>query len=482
MRLLAILVLTFSIIAAQAQWTVANLHQNGVFLSSYAFGVDGAHQVGIAQFGANEHASLWAGTAGSWVDLNPAGATDSYANAVSGNQQVGYAAFGGTNHAGLWTGTAGSWVDLNPSGSSASEAYAISSNQQIGWATVGSAAHAGYWAGTAASFVDLNPAGATQSHGYGAGGGQQVGSAVLAGFQRASLWTGSAGSWVNLHPSGASQSRAFAADGGQQVGWALIGTVFHASLWTGTAASWVDLTPSGAAYAYAYGVSGGQQAGYASIGGSQHAGVWSGTAASWVDLNSYIPAGLTNSNAYAIWHQGGTTYVAGVGFDDTFSRQEALLWISTGAQTITANSTSLAPGIVISGTPADMNTSNDVYYVLRPGVVLSSSQSPIVLTNSYTLPANNATALSSVIESHAQQANIRQTIEAFNFSTTTYDQQNQQVLPTTDTGVTSNLTSPSNYIGSGNEVRLKISYKAVGPILAYPWRIYIDEATLRFTP
>src|SRR5437773_3844874 len=115
-----------------------------------------------------------------------------------------------------------------------------------------------------------------------------------------------------------------------------------------------------------------------------------------------------------------------------------------------------------------MYASDYMYYVLRPCVVLSSSQSPIVLTNGYTLPANNATALSSVVESRAQQANIRQTIEAFNFSTNTYAQQNQQVLPTTDTVVTSNLTPPANYIGGGNEVRLKISYKAVGPILAYP--------------
>ena len=153
-------------------------------------------------------------------------------------------------------------------------------------------------------------------------------------------------------------------------------------------------------------------------------------------------------------------------------------------QTITASTTTLSPGIVVSGTPADLNTSNDVYYTLRPGVVLSSSQSPIVLNASYTLPGGSASALGSVVESRAQQANIRQTIDAFNFSTSIYVQLNQQVLPTTtpDTVVTSTLNPPANFIGAGNEVRLKISYKAVGPILSYPWQVFIDEATLRFTP
>jgi hypothetical protein len=56
---------------------------------------------------------LWTGTAESWVDLSPAGATDSFANAVFDGRQVGFAIVGGNWRAGIWSGTAESWVDLS---------------------------------------------------------------------------------------------------------------------------------------------------------------------------------------------------------------------------------------------------------------------------------------------------------------------------------------------------------------------------------
>ena len=100
--------------------------------------------------------------------------------------------------ASLWSGTAASWVDLNPAGSTQSSAYAVSGGQQAGLATVGGAFHASLWSGTAASWVDLNPAGSTQSYAFGVSGGQQAGSALVGGVYRASLWSGTAVSWEDL--------------------------------------------------------------------------------------------------------------------------------------------------------------------------------------------------------------------------------------------------------------------------------------------
>ncbi|HVU64237.1 MAG TPA: hypothetical protein VHC70_09690, partial [Phycisphaerales bacterium] len=75
---------------------------------------DGGQQAGYNLVGTEYHASLWSGTATSWIDLNPAGSTESMANAAGGGQQAGYAILGGVHHAGLWSGTAASWVDLSP--------------------------------------------------------------------------------------------------------------------------------------------------------------------------------------------------------------------------------------------------------------------------------------------------------------------------------------------------------------------------------
>lgn len=124
--------------AAQAQWTVTNLNPASSHVYSLAFGVDGSQQVGyITNSTASEHASLWSGSAASWVDLNPPGSMESIATAVSDGQQVGGASINGPIHACLWTGTAASIVDLNPAGSSGSGAMGVSDGQQVGSAEMG---------------------------------------------------------------------------------------------------------------------------------------------------------------------------------------------------------------------------------------------------------------------------------------------------------------------------------------------------------
>ncbi len=98
--------------AAHAQWTVTNLNPAGS-IQAYAFAAGGGQQAGWVVVGGMGRASLWSGTAASWVDLAPVGASSSAVNAVGGGQQVGVAYFGGRARAGLWSGTASSWVDLS---------------------------------------------------------------------------------------------------------------------------------------------------------------------------------------------------------------------------------------------------------------------------------------------------------------------------------------------------------------------------------
>lgn len=145
------------------------------------------------------HASLWSGTAGSWVDLNPAGATGSVAYGVEGGRQVGSANVGGITRASLWSGTSGSWVDLNPAGATGSTSNDVDGGNQAGSANVGGFDRASLWSGTADSWVDLNPAGASRSYAYGVYGDIQAGEAYLNGAQHASFWSGTAASWADLH-------------------------------------------------------------------------------------------------------------------------------------------------------------------------------------------------------------------------------------------------------------------------------------------
>lgn len=87
--------------------------------NSQALGIGDGQQVGAAAFdapGNYSFASVWSGTASSWVNLNPVGAGTSVAISVSNGQQVGYANFPGTGegpYASLWSGSAESWVNLH---------------------------------------------------------------------------------------------------------------------------------------------------------------------------------------------------------------------------------------------------------------------------------------------------------------------------------------------------------------------------------
>jgi hypothetical protein len=155
-----------------------NLHPTLLLMAySKALGVRSGQQVGYAStvpypvgetfsYHPASHAIVWAGTAASAIDLNPAGFTASEALATNGVQQAGWA-YGGvpalSQHAALWAGTAASFADLHPAGYSDSRVTALTSAQQVGDGWVGpmgapgSIRHALVWSGTPESVVDLNP-------------------------------------------------------------------------------------------------------------------------------------------------------------------------------------------------------------------------------------------------------------------------------------------------------------------------------------
>ncbi len=81
-----------------------------------AYDTDGSHQVGnYAAPDGTYHACMWSGTAASHVDLHPPGHgfTYSYAFGVDANLQVGYVFDGNKSYASLWRGSAATWVNLN---------------------------------------------------------------------------------------------------------------------------------------------------------------------------------------------------------------------------------------------------------------------------------------------------------------------------------------------------------------------------------
>jgi len=323
---------------AKAQWAVIYLNPSKAS-SSVATGVADGQQVGRATVGGIGRASLWRGSAGTWVDLQPAEWASSVASGVGGGQQVGYVIDGaGVHHASLWTGSAGSWVDLHPAGAGHSLATGVDGGLQVGYVVDVidgvNVFRAGLWYGTAGTWVNLHPNWATESRAMGVGGGHVAGFVVDdAGVLHASLWTDTAGSWVwvDLHPAveGVSLSSAHDVGGDQVVGYAKVDGYFHAGLWNRTADSWVwvDLHPPGVNESSGVlAVDGGEQVGIVYNNDPYHAALWRGTPDSYVDLHAFLSRDFEDSLASGIWHDAKYTYVVGYGYNTKRQRQEALMW------------------------------------------------------------------------------------------------------------------------------------------------------------
>jgi hypothetical protein len=325
---------------ASTNWMVVSLNPPQASESVIARG-GGGQQSGYAVVAGLQRASVWSGTAESWIDLHPAAATQSYASSISDGQAGGWAVVDRSVRASLWANTAWNWIDLTPPFAvGGGQVIDVSSGKQVGYIypQYPGPRTASLWAGSAESWNSLNPTGATDSVAFGVDGELQVGFAEVGGVKRASLWSGTSGSWVDLHPAGTSQSFAFDVDAGtgKQVGYAYVNggadRFIRASLWSGSAQSWVDLSPVGTNESYALAIGDGKQAGYVRLScpadgcGFWRASLWSGTASSWINLHVYLPGTYQNSDARAISRVGTKTYVYGTA-NKSGLPSEAVVWI-----------------------------------------------------------------------------------------------------------------------------------------------------------
>ncbi len=129
---------------------------------SMARGTDGVQQVGSIEVILNswtgqsvQYASLWSGTASSWVQLSP---TNSEAVAVYNGVQVGWesAEWTSPRRACLWRGSPGSWQSMHPSAASSSVLTGVLDDHQVGAAQFSGRWKAGIWSGSPESCVDLD--------------------------------------------------------------------------------------------------------------------------------------------------------------------------------------------------------------------------------------------------------------------------------------------------------------------------------------
>jgi len=248
-------------------------------------------------------------------------------------------------HATIWKGTAGSFIDLHPSDplAESSGCLAIRGSQVVGGVnyfnsptTTVTTGKATVWNLETGTLTVLHPqrSGVFASRATATDGSRQAGVVTFTGNGgwHASLWSGTSESWVDLHPSSAFRSSEVnGMDALFQVGEAVttLGKT-RGALWQGTSTSFIDMTPSFASNAILNATLDGYHVGQALLSTGWTPGLWIGTDPnSFINLGQYLPAGWHGGNALSISRVGDTFYIGGSSGEPESGRGQAMLWTYT---------------------------------------------------------------------------------------------------------------------------------------------------------
>ena len=143
---------------------------------------------------------------------------------------------------------------------------------------------------------------------------------------------------------------------------------------------------------------------------------------------------------------------------------------------IKADSFTLIRGVGESGGLTSVFFPDDIHRTIRPGITFTTAQTPIEIVTESTGPLLNPTRLEFGIEFSSTSPSIRQTIELYNFDSSVYELVDTRQSTVTDAvavvAITSNV---GRFVSPTGLMRARISYKASGPVFAYPWRTHIDH-------
>ena len=134
-------------------------------------------------------------------------------------------------------------------------------------------------------------------------------------------------------------------------------------------------------------------------------------------------------------------------------------------------------GLVLSGTVNDLLFSEDSRLQMRPAPVLSTGEAPVRLLLEGTSHTSSPSSMTLRFEGHASAASIQRRVEAYNFSTSQWVEMNTGASSTSDATVDINVPNPAQYVQAGtNKVRMRLSFKANAPVVAFPWTARVDRA------
>ena len=143
---------------------------------------------------------------------------------------------------------------------------------------------------------------------------------------------------------------------------------------------------------------------------------------------------------------------------------------------IPSTSFSLNRGIVLDGGTASLAENDSNYLRVRPGVVLSSSEAPVQIILEGTTPFRDAAEFRFKLEAAVSSTNLRQTTDLFNFQTNQWEQVDTRSASLSDSRIDLVFTNARFIDTATGTVRARVHFKAIGPIISYPWVARLDYA------
>jgi Tol biopolymer transport system component len=180
--------------------------------------------------------------------------------------------------------------------------------------------------------------------------------------------------------------------------------------------------------------------------------------------------GMSGNGRFVAYESFATNLVS----DDTNNNQDIYL-ADLGAMSYGPSQLQLVRGNIVSGGLASLQTSDDQRVVIRPGVTFSSQQDPIEVYVIGNLGNTAPSALDVFVESSASSTGIRQTVEIFDFISCTFKPLSQGQLALADSFQSGQPVGPLGDFISGQQIWLRVTYRATGPVFGFPWEARIDQ-------
>ena len=140
-------------------------------------------------------------------------------------------------------------------------------------------------------------------------------------------------------------------------------------------------------------------------------------------------------------------------------------------------------GVDVSGNLASLLADDDNRLTLRPGATLTTQQAPIEIE--VTLKADSTTPkkLDVLTVSRGSAATLQERVHLYNYQTSQFEQVGSRMLTASDVQQVFVPTGNLNrFVNTDKTVRVRLSYRPNGPVLAYPWSIGIDRVAVINVP